>query len=147
VRARMTAARLRSGGVLDARLVKAKHREIAVRYRNGKKPLSMAALRCAQLKRIWIDRYGDVLPDDDAGRADARIMAHHLAGITGDQRNRVLAWLTVWAPWMSEDELAPLIEAVLSKPLRWRADTLAERLNLTEADRVRLGITTMAPST
>jgi hypothetical protein len=138
----MTAVKAISNGV-DARLIKAKHREIAIRYRNGKKPLSMAALRCAQLNRLWADRYGVVLPDDDAGRADARIMAHHLAGVSGDQRSRVTSWLTVWAPWMPEDELAALIEAVLTKPLRWRADKLAARLNLREADRARLGITTI----
>jgi hypothetical protein len=132
-----------SAELRGARLIKAKRREIAIRYRNGKKPLSMAALRCAQLNRLWTDRYGAVLPDDDAGRADARIMAHHLAGVSGDQRSRVTSWLSVWAPWMPENELALLLEAVIAKPLRWRADKLAARLNLREADRARLGITTI----
>jgi hypothetical protein len=70
-------------------------------------------------------------------------MAHHLAGVSGDQRSRVSSWLTVWAPWMPPEELARLIEAVISKPLRWRAETLAKRLNLTEVDRCRLRITTI----
>ena len=103
----------------------------------------MAALRCAELNRLWTDRYGAVLPDDDAGKDDARIMAHHLALMSGDQRRRISSWIDSWAPWMSPDEVAALIGSVLAKPLRWRADTLGKRLNLTEANRSRLGITTI----
>ena len=128
----------------DARLKRAKHREIAVRYRQGeKKPFSMAAVRCAEIKRLFVDRYGFVLPDDDAGREDARIMAHHLAMLGGDQRARVTSWLCLWAPWMPDDDVMRLVDAVTSKTLRWRADTLAARLGLTEAVRTRLHITTI----
>jgi hypothetical protein len=126
-----------------ARLKKAKHHEIAVRYRNGKKPTSMAPLRCAEIRRLFVSRYGRVLPDDDAGRDDARIMCHHLALMSGDQRLRMKSWLTVWTPWMSADEMASLITNVIAKPIRWRADTMAGRLGLMEADRARLGITTI----
>jgi hypothetical protein len=139
----MTAVKPMPNGAA-ARLIKAKHREIAIRYRQGKnKPVSMAALRCAELNRLWTDRYGAVLPDDDAGKDDARIMAHHLALISGDQRHRVKSWLTAWTPWMSREDTVDLIDAVIAKPLRWRADKLAVRLNLREADRYRLRITTI----
>jgi hypothetical protein len=69
-----------AAATINAKLIKAKRREIAIRYRQGKKPrpFSMAALRCAELNRLWADRYGAALPDDDAGRDDARITAHHL---------------------------------------------------------------------
>ena len=103
----------------DARLKRAKHHEIAVRYRNGKKqPFSMASVRCAELKRLFIDRYGFVLSDDDAGREDARIMAHHLAMLAGDQRVRVTSWLSLWAPWMPADEVSRLVDSVTTKTLR-----------------------------
>jgi hypothetical protein len=140
----MTAVKAISSGA-DARLKKAKHREIAIRYRNGKEknPVSMAVLRCAEINRLFADRYSRVLPDDDAGRDDARIMAHHLAMMSGDQRSRLKSWLTVWAPWMPPDELAALTDAAIAKPLRWLADTLGKRLGLREADRARLGITTI----
>jgi hypothetical protein len=140
----MTAAVKPIANGVDARLIKAKHHEIAIRYRQGaKKPVSMAALRCAELNRLWTDRYGAVLPDDDAGKDDARIMAHHLALISGDQRARVKSWAKLWTPWMSAQETDDLINAVIAKPLRWRADKLATRLNLREADRARLGIKTI----
>jgi hypothetical protein len=80
---------------------------------------------------------------DDAGREDARIMAHHLAQLPGDQRRRIASWMDSWAPWMRLDELSRMIDAVLAKPLRWRADKLAARLNLTEAERTQLSIRTI----
>jgi hypothetical protein len=127
----------------EARSKRAKHREIAVRYRNGKKAISMAALRCAEINRIFVDRYGASLPDDDAGRDDTRIMAHHLGLMSGDPRRRITAWIACWSPWMSPEQIIALTDAVVAKPLRWRADKLAARLNLREADRARLRITTI----
>jgi len=135
----MTAA----AAIADARLKKAKHREIAIRYRNGRKPLSMAALRCAEIDRLLVARYGTVLPADDAGAEDARIMAHHLALMSGDPRRRITAWTGKRTPWMAPDAAERLIEQTIAKPLRWRADKLGKLLNLVEADRRRLGITTI----
>jgi hypothetical protein len=56
----MTAVKATSNGAA-ARLIRAKHREIAIRYRNGKKPTSMAPLRCAEIRRLFVSRYGRVL--------------------------------------------------------------------------------------
>jgi hypothetical protein len=68
----------------------AKHAEIACRYRNhtknnGAQPFSVTALRIAELRQLFRFRYGRVLPDNQAGREAARIMAHHL--ITVPTRN------------------------------------------------------------
>jgi hypothetical protein len=127
----------------EASLIRAKRRWIAIKYRRPRKPVPMAALRCAELNRYVGDRYGSILPNDDAGRDDAFIMAHHLALMSGDKGGRINAWLTDRAPWMSADGIATLIDTVIAKPLRWRADTLAKRLNLKETDRARLRITTI----
>lgn len=104
--------------------------------------VSISALRASQLNRFLLDRYGQVLPDDDAGRDDARLMAHHLAHRINPSA-RIASWLSLRAPWMDDAEAQELITTVLAKPLRWRADTLAARLGLTEADRRRLRITTI----
>jgi hypothetical protein len=138
----MTSAKPHTNGT-EAALIRAKRRWIAIKYRRPKKPSSMAALRCAELNRYAYDRYGLTLPDDDAGKDDAFVMAHHLALMSGDKVRRISAWLTARAPWMSADGMATLIDAVIAKPLRWRADTLAKRLNLKESDRARLRITTI----
>ncbi|MGX4772014.1 hypothetical protein ACWAUC_19765 [Bradyrhizobium guangdongense] len=126
--------------------VAAKKAEIACRYNGAKRGndrVHLAPIRISELCRLFRARYGQHLPDDDAGRDDARIMAHHLAMITGDQRRRIASWLGTWAPWMRLDEMSRIIEAVIAKPFRWNADTLGKRLNLAYADRQRLKITSI----
>jgi hypothetical protein len=95
--------------------------------------------------RWFADRYaaiGEILPDDDAGRDDLVLMLHHLAGVRNDvARMRRLA--AAWAPWLPSQELGEIIAAVLAKPLRFKADTLARRLGVTAADRVRLKLWTI----
>jgi hypothetical protein len=124
--------------------IEARRAEIARRYR--KKPrrvVSMAALRVAELNRLFAARYGSTLPNDDAGRDEALLMAYHIVGRAGDPRQRIAAWLELRVPWMSTAEAAELITKVLAKPLRWRADTLAARLNLMDSERHRLRIRTI----
>jgi hypothetical protein len=121
----------------------ARHVEIARKYkRRERKPVNFATFRIAELRRLFVARYGRILPDDDAGRDDARIMAHHLARLTNPER-RITSFLELQAPWMTAAEIRSLIAKVIAKPLRWRADRLAVRLNLHEAERHRLGITTI----
>ena len=100
--------------------------------------MPIAAIRVAEIRRVYKDRYGETLPDDDAGREDARILAHHLAQLR-DPHRKVTSTLDTLAPWMRPDE----VEAVLAKPFRYGADKLAQRLNLTEADRRRLKVKTI----
>jgi hypothetical protein len=107
--------------------------------KKGKRP-SIATLRVCELNRLYYSRYrGDLLPDDDDGRDSIQIMINHLA-MLANPRLRIADWLRRCAPWFSESEAEPLIEAALRKPIRWMADTLAARLNLTDAERSRLKI-------
>jgi hypothetical protein len=69
-------------------------------------------------------------------------MASHLAKRPEAER-RIPAWLSLWAPWLTAEEVADLTTGTISKPLRWRADKLAWRLRLTEDERRRLRITTI----
>jgi hypothetical protein len=125
-------------------VAEARRAELDRRYKKrDRPPVSLGAVRISELRRLYTDRYGRVLPDDDAGRDEAVIMAHHIARRPGDHRRLITAWLSLWAPWMSPRETAGIITTVTANPIRWRADTLATRLNLTEADRRRLRITTI----
>ncbi|MGM4885328.1 hypothetical protein AB8A20_08120 [Tardiphaga sp. 604_B6_N1_1] len=90
-----------------------------------------------------VDRWGDVLPDDDAGRDDLFIMLHHLARRSGDPVIRMQTWISARASWLPSEERRAIIERVLATPLRWKADTLGKRLRLTAADRTRLSIKTI----
>jgi hypothetical protein len=138
----MTTAKASTNGADDKR-TQALRREIARRHRQKHKPFSMAALRCAEISRLLVNRYGAILPDDDAGRDDARLMAHHLGRLSGDQRRRIVNWLDVYAPWFIGAERSKLLAEIDHKPRKWRADKLADRLRLTEAERHHLRITTI----
>jgi len=130
----------------DARRVKVGWAELGYwvdpeRRRRGRP--SLAALRVHDLSHLYRHRYGETLPDDDAGRDDLLILAHHLAGLPGDLTRHLGAWASLRAPWLTDTEAADLAERVGTAPLRWHADTLAWRLGLTMAERTALGITTI----
>ena len=99
-------------------------------------------VRPRELERVFRDRYGAILPDDDAGLDDLFIMANHLAHLDAPDK-RIASWVRQWAPWYSADETAALIETVLARPLKWTANSMAKRLGLNEATRSRLGLTTI----
>lgn len=107
------------------------------------RPVSIVALRLAELNRLFTARYGAVLPADDSGRDDVMIVAHHLAWCTGETSRRIAGWIALRAPWMRPDEMQKVIEQATTKPRRWRADSLARRLNLAWTERQRLRITTI----
>lgn len=110
------------------------------------RPVPFATFRCVELEKLFQDRYGEQLPDDDAGRDDAEIMLHHLARRTlkPDQINWLMNdWLDRRAPWLADSERDELIARVIVNPLRFTADKLGTRLRLTAACRRRLGITTI----
>jgi hypothetical protein len=126
-----------------------RHAEIDRRYSKAKaakrQAVSMSALRLAELRRLFFSRYGRSLPDDDAGRDDALIMAHHLAwaGPRHAAGKRIRAGYEIAAPWAASPEVAEIVTKVTDRPIRWKADTLAKVLNLTEAERKRLHIRTI----
>lgn len=103
----------------------------------------MAGLRVAELERLFVSRFGIELPYDDAGRDDLVLIAHHIGRRAGEPGRRIATWCRTHAPWITAAELEQLVDDVRTKPRRWRADTLAERVNLTEAERSRLKITTI----
>src|ERR1700719_4094795 len=81
----------------------AKLKEIARHHKRKRPPISFAVLRIADLRRLYADRYGRMLPDDDAGRDAAFVMACHLAK-RPDAERRIANWLELQAPWMRQDE-------------------------------------------
>lgn len=119
----------------------AKHRDIARRHRRRKDGSALIPrLRITELQRIFVMYYGAKrLPDDDAGRADLRLMADHLAQI--DPR-LIRPWAAAWMPMLPATELDALI-AEVGIGRRWKADALARELGLDFASRARLKIKTI----
>jgi hypothetical protein len=104
---------------------------------------SIATLRVCELNRLFFTRYrGHVLPDDDDGRDSVEIMINHLA-MLADPLTRIRHWLSRCAPWLGESEGERLATKATARPAKWKADTLAKRLNLTFAERSRLEIRTI----
>ena len=82
----------------------AKYREIARRYRRRSETTFLPRLRIAELERIFVMVYrGNRPPDDDAGRADLRLVADHLAQI--DPR-LIRPWAAKWMPAITRAGLA-----------------------------------------
>lgn len=125
--------------------IAAKRREVADRYKRKRRTRpQLVGLRVKDLNRLLTARYGEVLPNDDAGMDDATIVAHHLAQyVDGNPVRRIKSWVSLRAPWMTIGDLDALIAEAITRPKRWRADKLAWRLRLTAAERKTLRITTI----
>ena len=134
-------------------IANAKHVEIDRRYawharqRNGGSKLTrtqlMPRIRLRELERIFQRRYGRFLPDDDAGRDDLVLAAHHVAHLGGDVLGHVIAWARAWAPWMSQGEARQIADHVAAAPQKFTADVLGWRLRLSMVERTELKITTI----
>lgn len=134
-----------------AKVIRAKRLEIRLRYawdasekkRRGRASVVMKR-RIRELERLFAARYrGPSLPDDDAGRDDLLVAAHHIAAIYRNPAEHIPAWVSLWAPWLSDADCAALVKKVAANPLKWTADKLAWRLGLTDAERTALRITTI----
>jgi hypothetical protein len=123
-------------------------KEIDVRYRSRARcqepffrPL-LPSIRISELDRIFTARWGDILPDDDAGIDDAEIMVHHFACLKRSSHFS-MRWLAARCPWMAPDAAIELVDLAQRFPMRWSAADLGKRLGLRYADRTRLRITTI----
>lgn len=96
-----------------------------------------------ELERILAYRYGETLPDDDAGRDDLLLAAMHIAATFKNPAEHIPGWVALWAPWLSQAECDDLIARVTAKSFTLLADTMAWRLGLTMAERTMLRITTI----
>jgi hypothetical protein len=119
------------------------HREIARRYaRKRRTPTVKQSVRIRELDRLFEYRYGKTLPNDDSGYDDAFVMACHLAHLA-EGPARITCWMQMKAPWLIGDDLASLIEMATRRRTMWKADALADRLNLDYETRQLLGIGTI----
>ena len=100
-------------------------------------------LRLRDLETIFRHRYGGTLPDDDAGREDAVLVLHHMVGVAVDPRGRMRRWLSTWCPWLETAAAEQMVERAIAKPRRYRADTLAAKINLQSHERAAWRITTI----
>jgi hypothetical protein len=82
------------------------------------------------------------LPDDDAGRDDIKLMFQVLSTTTSPG-HRMVDVAGTWAPWLPPPELTALVDDVVAHPRRFKADTIAARLGITDEIRTMLGLRTI----
>jgi hypothetical protein len=103
--------------------------------------------RLANLRKLLRDRNGPILPDDDAGREYlVELLLPISVGPHPDLK--MPHTIEVWAPWMRQNEAVELIDRINQMPIWERkpnAKVLGERLNLSNPDRERLKLWTIAP--
>jgi hypothetical protein len=111
------------------------------RLSDDQKRRAFQAVRSGDLSKVFGHRYGGgklyELPDDDAGREDLCILLDHYSYANPLAIPRVLK---ARAPWLTDNEKDELLEA---EPRRWTAQALANKLNLTEAERRALKVRTI----
>jgi len=105
-------------------------------------PLTIASIRSLELAKFFRHRYGTELPDDDAGRSDLLVLLDVLA-CRPKARKRMESAISLWAPWLPQDEAEALIDFANAHARNASADEVAGRLNLTDAERTRLCIRTI----
>jgi hypothetical protein len=105
-------------------------------------PETIKRIRLGNLKTLLRDRYGPVLPDDDAGRSDLEELLY----LTAHQNMANV--IEVWAPWFTAIEAERLMAHVKSLPFDMRRSSpkaLGQRLRVTNEERERLGVWQIGP--
>jgi hypothetical protein len=129
-----------------------RHAEIALRYERRAKnrtPTTPDRLtivtRARELRRFLEHRYGEALPDDDAGRDDLALLLGYVMQLNpGRGVPAMIAEARTWAPWLAYYEARDLAERIAaSRPTKLKADTIAERIGCTYVERTMLGLTTI----
>lgn len=127
---------------------RAYHLEIARRYAwsddDRANVQKFPKLRLRSMERLFAKRWGPTLPDDDCGRDCLVVAADHIVQY-GNPLKHIPAWVALWAPWLTSDELALLIDNAISRRKYWSAAALGRELRLTEEERRILKITTIRP--
>jgi hypothetical protein len=104
-------------------------------------------LRLGNLRKLLRDRNGPILPDDDAGREYLiELLLPISVGPNADVK--MPNAIAVWAPWMQQKEAQAIIDQINLTPIYHRkpnARTLGERLRVTNWERERLKLWTIAP--
>jgi len=105
-------------------------------------------LRYGDFLRLFRDRWGYELPNDDAGRGDLKLLLFNISFARKDPQERMLCAIDIWAPWMSAEERDHYVKFVWGLDFYERLMTgreIGEELGLTNAERDRLKLWQFKP--
>jgi len=104
---------------------------------------AIVTFRMAELFTVFNHVYGGApLPDDDDGRDSIKLVFQVLS-TTSRADLRMVDVARTWAPWFPPDELAAMVADVTAHPRRFKADTVAARLGITDKIRTLLKLRTI----
>ena len=118
-------------------------RRRAERRRDGES-FGLPAARVRDLEHLLAARYGDHLPDDDAGIEDFEILVIHVRGLRGDASRNIAKRAARFCPWLTEAELEA-VKLRAARELPMSAVELGKLERLTTAERLACRITTIRP--
>ena len=98
--------------------------------------------------RLFRDRYGHELPDDDAGREDLWLLVTNVSLAAAEPQKKMRHIIEVWAPWMCAAEGEAYVTHVWGLDIYERTRTareLGEQLRMTNGERERLRLWPFKP--
>lgn len=118
------------------------HREIAARY--ARRPRHIDHIRLAEINRLLDHRWGDTVPDDDAGESDlfCLLVATAMASATGIME-RMVAVARYRAPHLGRGRTLALVQRIIERGYRYGAAGFGRELGLRYGERKALRITTI----
>jgi hypothetical protein len=127
----------------------ARHAEVALRYAWGEThgrvyaPHRLVVVnRVRELRRFLSYRYGETLPDDDAGRDDLELLLSYVMQLKpGYGLPAMIREARAWAPWLRREDARALAERIAGRrPAKFKDDTIAARIGCTYAERTALNL-------
>jgi hypothetical protein len=106
---------------------------------DAKAPRTILGVRISELQRLMRARFRHRLPDDERGRAHLLVLLNTKAAATSPA-NRIRSLMNaieIWAPWMAPADAESAVTAIAAKPRQYKADTIADILQVTAAERDR----------
>jgi hypothetical protein len=101
-------------------------------------------MRKREVRRWLTYRYGNTVPNDDAGRDDLAIYLLYVAQSNpADPVGAAVKEAVASAPWLSQVQAWGMAKRAANKPVRFKADKLAKRLGVTNDLCTQLRFTTI----
>src|SRR4029078_12176444 len=105
-------------------------------------------LRYGALLKLFRHRWGNELPDDDAGRDDLWLLVTNVSLAAAEPKKKMRHVIEIWAPWMPAEEREACLRHVWGLDIYERTLTaleLGKRLGLTNAEREALKLWPFRP--
>jgi hypothetical protein len=109
----------------------------------------MRRLRLGDIRKVLRDRYGPILPDDDAGREELLELLRPTSLHPNDPTIKMTNVIETMAPWMGKQETMELLDRMNRMPVYERkpsAKEIGRRLNVPNCRREALRLKTIAPA-